>query len=170
MNDFDPISATPEPHAIADGLRLPLRGWVVLAGLAAISLFVGAVAILYVQWVRNEDPNANITLQGDSQLDEATVTVTAIGGIGQEPITARFKEGKNHRLRFHLPPGPYNLVVRNSAHALIFPETDDQKIWLNALEPLYIQLKFDQSSTEAAETQPARNFPPISKPASHPIR
>ncbi len=170
MNDFEPNPAVAEPQDIVEGLRLPVRGWVVLAGLAAISLFVGAVAILYVQWVRNEDPNANITLQGDAQLDEAIVTVTALGGTGLEPVIAKFKEGKNHRLRFHLPPGTYNVVVRDSAHRLLFPDTDDQEILLNAMEPRYIRLKLNPSATMPANSQPAFSLPPKRIPATRNIR
>lgn len=128
----------------------PMRGWIILAGIAAFGLFTLAVAILYVQWLRNENPTASITLQGESWLDEATVTVTPHGASSNESLMAHFKDGRDHRLQFHLPPGAYSIVVRDTAGKLMFPESPNREFQLDALKPLFIRLKMTEPATRTA--------------------
>ena len=143
------MDPTPIPSTSAilespnDTLRPPMRGWIILAGLAAIGLFVLAVAILYVQWLRNENPNASIVIQAESRLDEATVVVRPLGGSSHDSIIAQFKTGQNHRLHFHVPPGAYNITVRDIEGKLLFPERPDLEYLLYAMKPLYIRLKLN---------------------------
>lgn len=148
-------SSNPESNPEAN--RPPMRGWIILAGLAAFGLFVAAVAILCVQWLQNENPNASVTLQGELRLDDATVIVTPLSGSSRESLMAHFKDGRDHRVQFHLPPGDYNIVVRDSTGKLMFPEKPDREFLLDAMKPLFIRLQLAPPATYPVATQPQRS-------------
>ena len=150
-----PTSSDPESNPEAN--RPPMRGWIILAGLAAFGLFVAAVAILCVQWLQNENPNASVTLQGELRLDEATVIVTPLSGSSRESIMAKFKDGHDHRLQFHLPPGAYNIFVRDSTGKPMFPESPNNEFLLEAMRPLFIRLQLTSPATHPVATQPQRS-------------
>ena len=153
-----PIAPTSsDPESNPEVTLPPMRGWIILAGLAAFGLFVAAVAILCVQWLQNENPNAIMILQGELRLDEATVIVTPLSGSSRELLTAQFKDGRNHRLQFHLPPGAYNIFVRDSTGNLMFPEKPDREYLLDAMIPLFIRLQLASPATHPVATQPQRS-------------
>lgn len=84
---------------------------VVFACILALLLFVGAVVLLFHTWLPRQNPDTMIVIQGDPRFDGAIVNINPIG-TGAEPLTATISGEDNYRLRFHLPPGAYNVVIR----------------------------------------------------------
>jgi hypothetical protein len=98
------------------------RPWVIAGCVGAMLIFVGAVAVLYLEWVHVEAPTSMIIVSADAARDTATVTVTPLRGTIKNALQAQIKNGVNHRLRFHVPPGWYSVAVRGENNELIWPE------------------------------------------------
>jgi hypothetical protein len=101
-------SNTTEP---VDG-RHPSRRLAVLACLAAGAVFVLAVALLYAGWGGKEEASGLIIVQGDKSVDDATVSLYRSTDRGRERyLSAKIRSAEDRRLRFHIPPGDYQVVV-----------------------------------------------------------
>jgi hypothetical protein len=111
---FTPMKAAANSEASSDA-----RSWVMVGCIGAVFLFVGSVAVLYVEWVRADDPTCMIIVAGDAARENATVTVTRLNGAKQSALHAQFKQGPDNRLRFHVPPGSYSVSVRDEKNDLI---------------------------------------------------
>ena len=97
------------------------RRWVIAGSLLGAAVFLLASALLYIQWARNDNPNAVILLEIDAPVDNAEVTLSPMYGASRGPLSAQFSANGDHRLIFHVPPGSYRLTVRSPEGDLLFP-------------------------------------------------
>jgi hypothetical protein len=103
-----------------------VRSCVIAGCIAAVALFLGALAVLFVQWAIHENPNAIIFVQADEPLDDATVTISPIGGRARESLIGKFNAGEKPHVLFHVPAGNYTVNVRNARGEILFPLGSDQ--------------------------------------------
>jgi hypothetical protein len=113
--------------------RRRAHAWVIAGCTLAVLIFLGAVAILYWEWAVHENPSAVIIFQGDATLDEATVRITPIGAARRVPLEGQVKAGIGHRLRFHVPPGRYDVTVWAEGRAIF-----QKEFQVEPLAPVYI--------------------------------
>lgn len=106
---------------------------VVFACILALLLFIGAVVLLFQTWLPRQNPDTMIVIQGDPRFDGAIVSINPIAA-GAEPLTATISSDDNYRLRFHLPPGAYNVVIRLDGHVFSVGTATPQ-----AMTPAYMR-------------------------------
>lgn len=138
-----------------------VRSCVIAGCIAAVALFLAALVVLFVQWATHENPNAIIYVQVDEPVDDATVTISPVGGRTKESLIGKFKEGKKPHVLFHVPAGVYTVNVRNARGEVIFPLGSDYgeiRAFANAQSLLMLQL----SEQTHPSTGPAKASP---KPA-----
>ena len=88
------------------GQKLPI-----FACIVALSIFASSLKMLYSSWIGRENPNGMIVIQGDPSTADAAITITSADRPGKLSLSAKITEGVEHRLRFHLPPGRYNIDI-----------------------------------------------------------
>ena len=120
----------------------------IIASLLATFVFLTAVAILYTQWLRSDNPVALILVEGSEALDDAMVMVRPLGGANREPLMAQIKDGLDHRLRFHVPPGFYTVTVSRADRPLLKP----MEVQVDARNPIYLGL--ERPTTRGANAMP----------------
>ena len=121
------------------GPRPAGRRALVIAGcVAGVLLFLGATAILFTTWARNDSPSCLLTVTASEIFDNAEVTLSPISGVMREPLIAKVSEGEDNQLRFHVPPGSYRISVRNDRGKVLFAPTQCE---LKPEEPVFITLQ-----------------------------
>src|SRR5260221_10613452 len=100
---------TPDPASTSSDvpIRRPPRRWIIAGCVAAALLFVGTTSLLYVHWLRGENPNALLVIEADASLDDATVMLKRLDDKDAPPLLAPIKNGDEYRVRFRVPPGRY---------------------------------------------------------------
>jgi hypothetical protein len=103
----------------------PSRRLAVVATLAASAVFIAAVALLYAGWGGREQATGLIIVQGEPGLDAASVTLLRTTDRGAEKyLAAKFESAEDRRLRFHVPPGEYQIRVEIDGRTVL----DKQKV------------------------------------------
>ena len=110
------------------------RRWAVIACVLALSIFIGSIAVLYVQWFHYDNPTALIVVEGDASLDDAEIIISQ---LGRAPLRAQLKNGADHRLRFHVPPGRYSVSIELNGRPLT---KRPEEVYADRDRPMYVSL------------------------------
>jgi hypothetical protein len=95
---------------------------IVIACLAALSLFVGSLVILYRTWLPQQDPNTMIIVQGDAHFIGAEVTADPVAQNGP-PVVATLTGADDYRVRMHVPAAAYRVTIRFNGRVIVAVET-----------------------------------------------
>jgi hypothetical protein len=83
----------------------------VIASLLSCFVFIGSAIILYLPWVRYDNPTAMIVVQADAAVQDFTIRIDYAPPAAGEPLKAPLKDAANDQLRFHVPPGRYKVTL-----------------------------------------------------------
>ncbi len=94
------------------------RRLAVFACLLAVAVFLGCIAILFTGWL-GEDATGLIIVDGHESLADTVVTISrTMEGTDRPYLRGTFAEGDHYRLRFHVPPGTYQLTLSQNGQVL----------------------------------------------------
>jgi len=104
--------AAPSPQA-PYRLRGPRRRWTIILGITTTALITAlSLTLLYFKWYRTVDYNAMVIAWGEPEWDGATATLTG-PALGNDALAEKFSSGRNYMIRFHVPPGTYQIIVKS---------------------------------------------------------
>ena len=107
------------PPAVPYRLRGPRRLWMIILGITTTVVITAlSLTLLYFKWYRTVDHNAMVIAWGEPAWDGATATLTG-PTLGRDALSEKFSAARNHMIRFHVPPGTYQIVVKSRDGTLL---------------------------------------------------
>jgi hypothetical protein len=96
------------------------RQRVVAVGIAATTILsLLAIAVLYYRWAARPDPTAIIVVWAGNEPTWEGATATVRGGGLTAPLSYVLRAEENLLVRFHVPPGDYQVQVRDKRGQLL---------------------------------------------------
>jgi len=125
----------------------PSPRFVRLMILLTILLFLVAVAILAMRWLRTTEPAVELLVIGNDALSGAQATVRVVDE--QTPYTSTFGDGGRYALPFYLDPGSYIVRVTTRDGELV----DEREVSGRARERIMVDLtKWERKIPTSAPT------------------
>ena len=96
------------------------RQRVVAVGIVATTLLsLLAVSVLYYRWAKKPDPTAIIVVWGGNEPAWDGATAVVRGGGLRAPLSYVLRAEEHLLVRFHVPPGDYQVEVRGKNGAVL---------------------------------------------------
>ena len=147
MTDLDQTSEQqrhPEPTARFVGAMIVLT----------IIIFLIAVALLALQWLRTTEPAAELLIYGNQALTGAKASVRSVDE--STPYTSVFGSGGRFTLPFYLDPGSYIVQVHDKNGALI----DEREVAVRERERIIVDLsRWERKLVTTAPAEPQSSPP-----------